>query len=37
MSISVCSSMWPMWSEPVMLGGGMTNEKDGRAASSSGR
>ena len=25
-SISVCSSMWPMWSEPVTLGGGMTSE-----------
>ena len=26
-SICVCSSMWPMWSEPVTLGGGMTSEK----------
>src|SRR5215831_18571149 len=25
-SISVCSSMWPMWSTPVTLGGGMTRE-----------
>src|ERR1022692_1479472 len=31
-SISACSSMWPMWSEPVTLGGGMTREKTrGRA------
>ena len=26
-SISVCSSMWPMWSDPVTLGGGITSEK----------
>src|SRR6185295_19137742 len=25
-SISVCSSMWPMCSTPVTLGGGMTSE-----------
>src|SRR5712691_6163465 len=26
-SIMVCSSMWPMCSDPVTLGGGMTMEK----------
>ena len=24
-----CSNMWPMWSEPVTLGGGITSEKYG--------
>ena len=28
----VWSSMWPMWSEPVTLGGGMTMEKTGGGA-----
>ena len=28
-SISVCSSMWPMCSDPVTLGGGMTSENRG--------
>jgi len=25
----VCSSMWPMWMEPVTFGGGMAMEKVG--------
>src|SRR5712664_476213 len=32
MSISVCSSMCPMWSEPVTFGGGMTIENTGPGA-----
>src|SRR5712692_3806460 len=32
MSISVWSSMWPMCSDPVTLGGGMTMEKRGPGA-----
>src|SRR5215813_2163129 len=31
-SISVCSSMCPMWRTPVTLGGGMTREKAGRGS-----
>ncbi len=29
MSIWVCSSMWPMWIEPVMFGGGSAIENTG--------
>ena len=36
-SISVCSSMWPMWSDPVTLGGGMTSENTGRSGCHSAR
>ena len=32
MSICVCSSMWPMWIEPVMLGGGSAIENRGPSA-----
>src|SRR5215471_12433892 len=37
MSISVWSSMWPMCSEPVTFGGGITMEKTGPGACGSAR
>src|SRR5712692_8996114 len=37
MSISVWSSMWPICSEPVTLGGGMTIENTGPGALASAR
>jgi hypothetical protein len=37
MSWSVLFKAWPIWSEPVMLGGGMTMEKGGPVGLYSGR
>jgi hypothetical protein len=36
-SMSECSKAWPMWSEPVMLGGGMTMQNGSPSGLTSGR
>ena len=36
-SISECSKAWPMWSEPVTLGGGITMQNGSPPSFASGR